>query len=72
MIDILTQIARARADMMARGHARLRLDIGPNTLHTLADRWGGAFDTDEHGHAVLLTMRIRTVDRMEGWAVVPA
>lgn len=66
--DLLGQIADARAQMMMRGHTRLRLDMGPVTARRFAVE--SEIADIEDWCAAALNLSIRVTTNMEGFAIV--
>ena len=61
--DLLGRIARARADMMMRGHSLLKFDIGPQSIRELGADLPAVLDWPE-----ICVVEIRA--DMEGFAVM--
>lgn len=62
--DLLGRIARARAQMMLRGHHRLKIEIGQETLIELGSDMQAVMDWPE-------IRQYERIDDMEGFALRP-
>lgn len=72
VVDELALIAQARATMLIRDYAPLRLEIGRASFDRMVYWSGGAvLDPTERETPVILGMQTTVRDDMEGFAVLP-